>query len=94
MPARIPIKAARAFAKEHGLQQVILVAWDGRQTHVVTYGKTTVDCDQAAQGGDLIKSALGWPTSLNELPSRVKRMQAKIEALEATVKKLKEGETL
>lgn len=63
MPTRLPIKAAKDVAREYDCRQVILVAWDGERTHVVTYGKTTEECDQAAQGGDLVKKALGWPKS-------------------------------
>ncbi|HEY1753699.1 MAG TPA: hypothetical protein VGG29_20750 [Caulobacteraceae bacterium] len=85
MPRRIPIAAARELAKQLGLRQVILLAWDGERTHVVTYGKTVEDCDQAAQGGDKLKAALGWPESLNAIPSRVKALQAKVDRLEAAI---------
>jgi uncharacterized Rossmann fold enzyme len=86
MPKRIPISAATKLAEELGLRQVILVAWDGEQTHVVTYGKTTEDCDQAAQGGDVIKKAIHWPDSLlNTFPSRVKALKAKVAELEAKI---------
>ena len=80
---RIPISAAKNIAKEHGQQQVILVTWDGEKTHVVTYGETTEACAQAASGGNLVKRALGWPESMcDEQPSRVKKLEARIEELE------------
>jgi hypothetical protein len=74
---RIPIAAAKRIAKDHDLRQVILVAWDGKLMHVVTYGKSVEDCDQAAEGGNRIKKGLGWPEMLcKEEPSRVKKLQS------------------
>ena len=49
MTKRIPIKTARAVAEQHGLRHVILIGWDGDQTHIVTYGVTKADCAAAAQ---------------------------------------------
>ncbi len=74
MPKRIPIAAAKRFAEEHGLQQVIVLAWDGERTHCVTYGKTAKDCEQAADGGNKLKRALGWSEELcNTKPARAHR---------------------
>jgi hypothetical protein len=77
MNKRIPIKAARELAKKYKLDQVIIVAYERdvkkqeHMTHVVTYGKSKVDCLQAAQGGNMVKKALGWPESLcNTRPRR------------------------
>lgn len=85
MPRRIPIAAARALASEQGLTQVILAAWDGRRTHIVTYGVSVTDCDQAALGGEKIKAALGWPAAANVLPSRVAALQRRVQRLEAAI---------
>lgn len=85
MPAKIPITAAKTVANEYACRQVILMAWDGERTHCVTYGKTVEDCDQAAQGGNRIKAALGWPESLMAEPSRVKKLKARIAELEAAL---------
>lgn len=85
MPAKIPIAAAKTVANEYACRQVILMAWDGEHTHCVTYGKTVEDCDQAAQGGNRIKAALGWPESLMAEPSRVKKLKARIAQLEAAL---------
>lgn len=63
-PKRIPIAVARRIADAQRQRQVIVVTWDGETTHVVTYGKTLEDCRQAAEGGNRIKRALGWPESL------------------------------
>lgn len=93
MPKRIPIRAAKAIASEFGLQQVILVAWDHGRTHVVTYGDTAEACDQAAQGGDFVKKALGWPETGPAYPSRVKALQKRVAELEAKLESTEPGDT-
>lgn len=82
MPRRIPIAAARRFAEEHGLRQVIICAWDGVLTHVVTHGVDAEQCAQAAVGGNKVKAALGWPASLQEDPVIVRKLKAKVAELE------------
>lgn len=94
MPKRIPISAAKAVATEQGCSQVIICAWDGRRTHVVTYGASVEDCDQAAQGGDRIKAALGWPEHLKATPSRVKALQRQVEELLTVREKCAKGAAL
>lgn len=77
---RIPIARAKAIADEYRLHQVIVVAWDGATgtTHVVTYGSTFRDCEQAAIGGNRVKKALGWPDEMCQaVPARVKRKAAR-----------------
>lgn len=63
MPKRIPVVAAERFAKEQKCQQVIVLAWDGECTHVVTYGINPTHCKQAAQGGQKIATFLGLTTT-------------------------------
>lgn len=82
MPKRLPITDAKALAKKHSLRQVILLAWDGERTHVVTYGSTQEDCAQAAAGGNKVKAALGWPESLQAEPAVVQRLKARVAELE------------
>ncbi len=78
MTRRIPIRAAKTFATEQGLNQVIIVGWDGKRMHVITYGKTLEDCEQAADGGNFVKKALGFPTDLcNSKPARVGQLERK-----------------
>lgn len=62
---RIPPEQLERFARELGLTQAILVGWapDGT-THVVTWGASLVDSAQAAQGGNFVKRALGFPETL------------------------------
>jgi hypothetical protein len=59
MPKRIPVLAVSKFAHEHKCRQVIVVAWDGDKTHIVTYGVTKKECEMAAHGGKVIARALG-----------------------------------
>ena len=80
MNKRIPIRVVKDIAREFKLDQVIMVAYERdakkeeHMTHVVTYGKTKVDCLQAAQGGNVVKKALGWPETLcDSLPARVRK---------------------
>lgn len=77
MPERIPISAAKQIAEQHGCKQVIVVAYDEQGlTHVVTYGKSVRDCEQAAMGGNFVKRALGWPEELcKDKPARQRRRE-------------------
>jgi hypothetical protein len=81
MPKRIPVKAAKQINEEYGCRQVILLAWDGEFTHIVTYGKTVDDCAHAAAGGNMLKERWGWP-ECNDQPSRVRKLEARIQELE------------
>lgn len=54
MPKRIPIRVAQRVAEEYACKQVIIVAWDGSRTHVVTYGEDKEQCRQAAIGGTFV----------------------------------------
>lgn len=70
---RIPIQSAKAISTDYGYTQVIVVAFDKNTgiTSVCTYGKNQDDCAQAAEGGNLVKKALGWPESATKAkPSR------------------------
>lgn len=74
----ITIKAAKEIANSFDKDQVIIVAWDKKyeKVHVTTYGKSLEDCDQAAEGGNFIKRALGWPEDLcNAKPKRIKHVK-------------------
>ncbi len=75
MPKRIPIKALKDLSKEQGLTHAILYAYDGESSHVVTYGKNAEQCSQAADFGNKMKKGLGWPESLQQQPSRVRKLQ-------------------
>lgn len=51
-PGVIPVSAAKKVADQFNLKQCLLIGWDGKQVHVVTYGKTKADCDLAAKAQD------------------------------------------
>lgn len=73
---RIPIATAKAIAKQYDQDQVIIVTWSKVKglTTVVTYGKTVLDCEQAAAGGNMVKKALGWPDDkCQAVPRRVRQ---------------------
>jgi len=71
---RLPIKAAKEVAEKYNQAQVILVCWDKESglTHVVSFGKSLQDCEQAAKGANIVKRALGFSERLCETkPARV-----------------------
>lgn len=75
---RIPIKECKDISVKYGQAQVILVTWDAKagRVHVVTYGKSLKDCEQAAIGGNKVKKALGWPEDMcNAVPARSRKTQ-------------------
>ena len=84
MPKRIPISTAKAVGKKHpDVRQVILIAWDGVATHVVTWGKSVNDCAQAAYAGNLVKKNFGFPEELcRDEPHRVRKLKERIAELE------------
>jgi hypothetical protein len=88
--SRIPVKAAKQVAEEHNLSQVILLGWDGKTTHIVTYGKTVEDCDMAAQGANYLKSLWNWPESTLVDPHRVEKLKVRIEELEREIQAIHE----
>jgi hypothetical protein len=74
----IPIAAAKRIAKDYDKDQVIIVTWDNTHSmmHVTTYGKSINDCEQAAQGGNFVRKALGFPEEdCNVKPARIKRKE-------------------
>ena len=80
---RIPISAAKDLAKRFGQTHVVIFTSDDKTQHVVTYGRTAEQSGQAADAGNRLKRALGWPDDLHQQPSRVRRLQARIKELEA-----------
>ena len=62
----IPVSVESNIAEQYNKDQVIIVTWDKNHntTHVTTFDKTKDDCLQAAEGGNRVKKALGWPDEL------------------------------
>lgn len=77
---QIPIARAKEIGNTLGYDQVIIVAWDassGTQS-VTTWGSTLEYCSHAAEGGNFVKKALGWPEEQCQAkPARVKRKESK-----------------
>lgn len=74
----IPIKAAREIGESLGYTQVIITAFDKNtgRTHITTWGKSVEDCEQAADGGNFVKKALGWPEEkCRAIPSRARKQE-------------------
>jgi hypothetical protein len=83
MTKRIPIKALRDLSKQYGIEHAILFAHTGGALHhVVTYGRTKLGCSQAADFGNKLKAALGWPPALQSEPARVKKLQSQVKHLQ------------
>lgn len=78
MSKRIPIQRAKDIGKDLEYDQVIIVAWSKKTgiTSVTTWGSTLEQCEQAAEGGNFVKKALGWPPEqCQDKPTRVKRKE-------------------
>jgi hypothetical protein len=71
---RLPIKAAKDIAEKYNQNQVLLVTWDAAdgRVHTVTYGRTIVDCEQAAIGMNKFRQYLGIAPAL---PARIKHRE-------------------
>lgn len=85
---KIPVKALREFCQAQGLQVAVLLGWGSGVQHIVTWGKTIEQCAAAAESGNKLKAAIGWPESLHAEPPRVKKLQNRIKELEAQVAEL------
>jgi len=85
----IPVSTLQALAETLQLRQVILVAWDGDTTHVVTYGGTAEDSANAAAGGNRVKTMLDWPASLQSESPKVAALEKELADLKAKMESWK-----
>ena len=72
---KIPIESAKTIGQDYGYDQVIIVAWDSKTgtEHVTTWGSDKKNCKQAADGGNWVKRAMGWPEEhCQDKPEKVK----------------------
>lgn len=81
---RLPIKALRELANKYKYSVVVAYAYDdkNKMQHIATWGRTIKLCDQAAQWGNMMKDALGWPERLHAEPNRVKKLKERTKRLE------------
>ena len=83
----IPISSLKKISEEFGYDHIIMFCTAGKEQFIATYGKNIEQCDQAAQFGDKLKDAMGWPESLHAMPSRVHALQTQIADLKYYLKK-------
>lgn len=81
----MPIKSLKELANKYKYDVVVVYAWDdyNKMQHIATWGRSIKQCDQAAQWGNMMKDALGWPESLHATPNRVAKLQQRVKELEA-----------
>lgn len=60
----ISISQVKSIREMLGATHVVIFAADGEEQHVATHGATEVQARQAAQAGNKLKAALGWPENL------------------------------
>lgn len=92
---RIPIKSVKQLANDTGQDLIIVFAIDkdGETQHIATWGRSVEDCSRAADWGNKMKEKLEWPKSLFAQPSRVRKLQARVEELEAQLTTNNNGST-
>jgi hypothetical protein len=88
MPTSIPIKAAQAFAIANDCEQVIIFAYDGQNTHVVTWGDTVEHSAQAAAGANKIKASWNWPAEFQAESAKVLELERRLEIAETEIARL------
>jgi hypothetical protein len=67
--ARIPIALAQHVQRECDATHVVIWALDRAGTQqVATFGETEVAAGQAAESGNRLKDALGWPPKTHSTP--------------------------
>lgn len=86
--SKIPVKALKEMSKAYKLDHIIVFATGEKTQYIATYGRTIDECSEAADFGNVLKDKLGWPESLHQQPSRVRKLQARIKELEAQVESL------
>ena len=83
----LPWEVAEMIANDYNKRQVIIVTWDVTGAHhVATFGKSIEDSRQAAQGGNFIKKALGFPEEdCKSIPAKVQKADMELEELKKQV---------
>lgn len=88
----LPISLATNIITAHAQKQVIIFAWDGENTHVVTDGADIIHADLAAKGANEIKKTWKWPDELMGTSQRVQDSIAENERLKEKIIHLLAGE--
>lgn len=72
----IPIDEAKSIADRLGYDQIIIVGWhkETGTESITTYGNNPEQSRMAAEGGNFVKKALGWPPEkCNAVPKHLKK---------------------
>jgi len=61
----VPVEKAALIGEVHSKDQVVIITVNRsiNSVTVTTWGKTVHDADQAAESGNVLKEAIGWPAS-------------------------------
>jgi hypothetical protein len=78
VPEKLPVERLQEFAKAHDLRQVIVFAWDGILSHIVTWGDTAEVSDAAAEAANRIKKVMGWPSATIVESTKVDALRAEL----------------
>lgn len=80
----IPFDELKSLAEKYGLSHIVMLAHQAgpEVDHVVTYGVSLVQSEQAAEFGNRLKAGLGWPESLSAVPDRVTEALERAELIE------------
>jgi len=86
----IPFDELKKLSEKYGLSHVIMFAHDHSDSvdHIVTYGDSVKNADQAAEFGNRLKDAMGWPESLRQQSAQVTE---RIVTLEAELRDLRQA---
>ncbi len=74
----ITVNAVKEFAKKYKQSMMVVMGWNRPNdiTMVTTWGETIDECAKAAESGNNLKQALGWPDELcNSIPPRMTKEQ-------------------
>jgi hypothetical protein len=85
MPDHIPWERAQDFAEKNGCSRVVIVAFDGERTHVVTWGLSVEDSDVACDVGNWFKEENDWPARFEAESPKVKALREQIAHLQGTI---------
>ena len=76
---RVPVKAAKNLCEENGLRQVIVIGWDGEKQHIVTYGMTKKECEEAAYASNILQEYFSWPEDYrHDVPKQIAEIKKMI----------------
>ena len=89
----IPHEELKRLSEIYDLSHVIMFAHERSRTvdHIVTYGDSVKNADQAAEFGNRLKDAMGWPESLRQQSAQVTE---RIVTLEAELRDLRQASAI